>query len=104
DFEAKYLGEEGVTLEVPADQRPEVVREIQELSVAAFEAFGCEGLARVDFFLSHEGRLTINEINTMPGFPPSSMYPRQWAESGVAYPKLVDRLLRLALDRPTGLR
>jgi D-alanine-D-alanine ligase len=104
DFAAKYLGEEGVTLEVPARVRPDVVEEIQRLSVAAFESLGCEGLARVDFFMSHDGRLTINEINTMPGFTPSSMYPRMWTESGVSYPELIDRLLRLALDRDTGLR
>jgi D-alanine-D-alanine ligase len=104
DFAAKYLGEAGVTLEVPANLRPEAVDEIQQLSVRAFEALGCEGLARVDFFLAQDGRATINEINTMPGFTPSSMYPRMWAESGVPYPELVDRLLELAISRPTGLR
>jgi D-alanine-D-alanine ligase len=104
DFEAKYLGEEGVTLEVPAQLRPEVVEEVQTTSVAAFHALGCEGLARVDFFLGHDGRLIVNEINTMPGFTPASMYPRMWAESGVDYPTLVDRLLALAMARPTGLR
>jgi D-alanine-D-alanine ligase len=104
DFEAKYLGEEGVTLDVPANLPPETVEEIQELSVKAFVAFGCEGLARVDFFLGQDGRLTINEINTMPGFTPSSMYPRMWAESGVAYPELVSRLISLALQRSAGLR
>lgn len=104
DFEAKYLGEEGVTLEVPASILPEVTAEVQRMSVEAFEALGCEGLARVDFFLAQDGRLTINEINTMPGFTPSSMYPRMWAESGVSYAELVDRLLKLALARDTGLR
>ncbi len=104
DFAAKYLGEEGVTLEVPARLRPETRREIQQMSVAAFEALGCEGLARVDFFLRHDGEVSINEINTMPGFTPSSMYPRMWAEAGIAYPELVERLIRLASERPTGLR
>jgi D-alanine-D-alanine ligase len=104
DFEAKYLGEEGVTLEVPASLRDEVREEVQRMSVAAFEALGCEGLARVDFFLQHDGTLLVNEVNTMPGFTPASMYPRMWAESGVGYPELVDRLLSLALNRSTGLR
>ena len=104
DFEAKYLGEEGVMLEVPADLPAEVAEEIQRYSVRAFEALDCEGLARVDFFLDHSGALTINEINTMPGFTPASMYPRMWAESGVTYSELVDRLLQLALNRDVGLR
>ncbi|HYO33177.1 MAG TPA: D-alanine--D-alanine ligase family protein [Nocardioidaceae bacterium] len=104
DFAAKYLGEDGVTLEVPAALEPQHVREVQRLSLAAFEALGCEGLARVDFFLGADGRLVVNEINTMPGFTPSSMYPRMWAESGVGYRALVDRLITLAANRPTGLR
>jgi len=104
DFSAKYLGEEGVTLEVPADLPPAVVKEVQDLSLRAFDALGCEGLARVDFFVDQQGRTLINEINTMPGFTPSSMYPRMWAESGIDYPTLVSRLIALALQRPTGLR
>lgn len=104
DFAAKYLGEAGVTLDVPAHLKPEVAEQIQQYAVAAFEALGCEGLARVDFFLGQDGRVTINEINTMPGFTPSSMFPRMWAESGVDYPELVDRLITLALQRPTSLR
>jgi D-alanine-D-alanine ligase len=104
DFAAKYLGEEGVTLEVPANIHPDLQADIQRMAVDAFAALGCEGLARVDFFLARDGRVTVNEINTMPGFTPSSMYPRMWAESGVAYAALVDRLIRLALQRPTGLR
>jgi D-alanine-D-alanine ligase len=77
---------------------------VQTMAVCAFEALGCEGLARVDFFVTQDGTVTVNEINTMPGFTPSSMYPRMWAESGVDYPQLVDRLIQLALRRPTGLR
>jgi D-alanine-D-alanine ligase len=104
DFEAKYLGEAGVTLQVPADLRRDVRDEVQRIAVDAFEALGCEGLARVDFFLLHDGRLLVNEVNTMPGFTPASMFPRMWAESGVDYPELVDRLLTLAMSRGTGLR
>ena len=75
-----------------------------DVSVRAFEAVGCEGLARVDFFVLPGERLVVNEINTMPGFTPTSMYPRMWAASGVDYPALVDRLIQLALRRRTGLR
>jgi D-alanine-D-alanine ligase len=74
------------------------------MAVEAFEAVGGEGLARVDFFLLPDGRVVVNEINTMPGFTPTSMYPRMWAATGVDYPTLVDRLIRLALQRDTGLR
>ena len=77
---------------------------MQDLAARTFEAMGCEGLARVDFFVTPDGGVVVNEINTMPGFTPFSMYPRMWAATGLAYPTLVDRLLRLALARPTGLR
>ncbi|GAA2398244.1 D-alanine--D-alanine ligase family protein [Streptomyces glaucosporus] len=102
DFEAKYIDSaEGV---VPAPLTGEQTREVQELAVRAFEAASCEGLVRADFFLLDSGEFVINEINTMPGFTPISMYPRMWAASGVDYPELVDRLIRAALRRPTGLR
>ncbi|CAM3399959.1 D-alanine--D-alanine ligase family protein [Nocardioides dubius] len=104
DFAAKYLPEESTQLDVPADLPADVVARVQELSVGVFEAVGCEGLARVDFFLMPDGSLVVNEINTMPGFTPTSMYPRMWAASGVAYPELVERLISLALARDTGLR
>ncbi|MBZ5737075.1 D-alanine--D-alanine ligase family protein [Nocardioides mangrovi] len=104
DFEAKYLPDQQTEIDIPADLPEEVTARIRELSVQAFEAVGCEGLARVDFFVLPDGRLVINEINTMPGFTPTSMYPQMWAASGVDYPALVDRLIRLALARDTGLR
>jgi D-alanine-D-alanine ligase len=104
DFAAKYLPEEHTQLTVPADLPEPVVARIQELSVQAFEALSCEGLARVDFFVLPDERVVINEINTMPGFTPSSMFPRMWAASGLDYPALVDRLVQLALHRETGLR
>jgi D-alanine-D-alanine ligase len=104
DFEAKYLPEEQVDLDVPAQIRPELASEVQELAVRTFEAIGCEGLARVDVFVTHDGRVVINEINTMPGFTEHSMFPRMWAASGVTYPELVERLITLALERPVGLR
>lgn len=104
DFAAKYLPEEHTQLAVPADLPGATSARVQELSVRAFEALSCEGLARVDFFLLPDDRLVINEINTMPGFTPSSMFPRMWAASGLDYPRLVDRLVQLALQRDTGLR
>ncbi|MFP5283655.1 MAG: D-alanine--D-alanine ligase A, partial [Actinomycetes bacterium] len=73
-------------------------------AAAAFQALGCEGLARVDCFYTETGDVVVNEINTMPGFTEHSMFPRMWAASGLGYPALVDRLLRLALQRPVGLR
>ena len=104
DFDAKYLPEEQVDLDVPADVRPELVDQVQQLAIKTFEAIGCEGLARVDVFVTHDGQVVINEINTMPGFTPHSMFPRMWAASGVPYPELVERLITLALRRPVGLR
>jgi len=104
DFAAKYLPEENTELAVPADLSVAVSDRVRELSARAFEALGCEGLARVDHFLLPDDRLVINEINTMPGFTPSSMFPRMWAATGLDYPALVDRLVQLALQRDTGLR
>ncbi len=103
DFEAKYLGD-AARIQLPADLDPDVADEIGRLAVAAFEALECEGLARVDFFLLADGSLSINELNTMPGFTPSSMFPRMWMETGMSYAELVDHLVQLALRRPTGLR
>ncbi len=104
DFEAKYLPEEATELDVPAVLPDGVASRLQSLAARAFTAVGCEGLARVDFFLLPDGDVVLNEINTMPGFTPLSMYPRMWAATGLDYPALVDRLLRLALARDTGLR
>jgi D-alanine-D-alanine ligase len=104
DFAAKYLPEEQTRLDVPADLPDAVTARIRELSAEAFSVLSCEGLARVDFFVLPDERVVINEINTMPGFTPSSMFPRMWAASGLDYPALVDRLVQLALHRGTGLR
>lgn len=104
DFEAKYLGDEHVELVVPADVPGEVAERIRGLAVEAFESIGCEGLARVDFFYTPSGEVLVNEVNTMPGFTTRSMFPRVWAASGLDYPALVDRLIQLALRRPTELR
>ncbi len=74
------------------------------MAARAFDVAGCEGLARVDFFLTETGDVLVNEVNTMPGFTPLSMYPRMWAASGLTYPELIDELIALALERRTGLR
>ena len=77
---------------------------LRAMAVAAFRAVDGQGLARVDFFVGPNGELTLNEVNTMPGFTPISMYPRMWQATGLDYPALVDRLVQLALHRRTGLR
>ena len=104
DFEAKYLPEEATELDVPAVLDDAIAARMRELSAAAFRAVGCEGLARVDFFVMPDGSLVVNELNTMPGFTPLSMFPRMWAATGLEYGALVDRLVSLALQRGTGLR
>ncbi|SOC55182.1 D-alanine--D-alanine ligase family protein [Ornithinimicrobium cerasi] len=104
DFEAKYLDEASVRIQVPAGVSDGVRAQVREVARRAFEVAGCEGLARVDCFVTEAGEVLINEINTMPGFTPFSMYPQAWAASGVSYPELVDELIQLALARPLGLR
>lgn len=104
DFEAKYLDEGGVRITAPAEVSAEVRAEMHRVAVAAFEVAGCEGLSRVDCFVTPAGEVVINEINTMPGFTPFSMYPQAWAASGLSYPELIDELIALALARPLGLR
>ena len=103
DFQAKYL-DDSTRIDVPAHLPAEVAERVQRLAVQAFDALGCEGLARVDFFLREDGTPVVNEVNTMPGFTPASVFPQAWAATGVDYPALVDRLLRTALSRPLGLR
>ncbi|MFE3325566.1 D-alanine--D-alanine ligase family protein [Streptomyces sp. NPDC059176] len=102
DFEAKYIDSAAGLVPAPLDA--EQTAEVQRLAVEAFEAASCEGLVRADFFLTEDGEFVINEINTMPGFTPISMYPRMWQESGVGYGELVDCLVQAALRRSTGLR
>ena len=99
DYRAKYL-DDGTQLHVPAEVPPDVVEEIQRMAVAAFRAIDCAGMARVDFFVwDRPRRIVVNEINTIPGFTPASMYPMLWEASGLPYPELIDRLVDLALER-----
>ncbi|WP_226759549.1 D-alanine--D-alanine ligase family protein [Arthrobacter sp. SO3] len=103
DFNAKYV-DNAAALSCPAELPDEAIARVRELSAVAFDAVGAEGLSRVDFFYTPEGELIINEINTMPGFTPKSMYPQMWKASGLGYAELIDELIYLALHRKTGLR
>lgn len=104
DFEAKYVDGNAAQLSCPAALPVEAIAELRELAVKAFDAVNAEGLSRVDFFYTPEGRWVINEINTMPGFTPSSMYPHMWEQTGIGYAELIDELIWLGLNRKTGLR
>ena len=99
DYDSKYT-EEGTQLIIPADLPDRVSQEIQRIALSAFKAVDAAGMARVDFFVSKkENKIYLNEINTIPGFTSSSMYPRLWEASGISYPELIDRLIQLALER-----
>ena len=99
DYEAKYL-KEGSELVIPAKLGKRQSQQVQQLAVRAFRAIDCAGMARVDFLLDRpSGKLYVNEINTIPGFTPISMYPKLWEASGVPYPELIDRLVSLAMER-----
>ncbi|MFQ5740142.1 MAG: D-alanine--D-alanine ligase [Acidobacteriota bacterium] len=97
-YEAKYVDEEGAELEIPAQLPDSTGREVQRLAVEAFQVLGCRGMARVDFFLTNDCHLLVNEVNTIPGFTRISMYPKLWEASGVTYSDLIDRLIQLALE------
>jgi D-alanine-D-alanine ligase len=98
DFEAKYLAAES-RMEIPAPIGPEAAERVRALAAAAFDAIGCEGLARVDFFYTAGGDVVVNEINTMPGMTPSSGFPMMWAASGLPLPRLIDRIITTALAK-----
>ena len=98
-YEAKYIDEQGALLEIPAKLPKDLVKEIQELSIKAFQALCCEGMARVDIFLSKDNKVFLNEINTIPGFTKISMYPKLWEVSGIPYSDLIDKLIQLAIER-----
>ncbi|MBI2180525.1 MAG: D-alanine--D-alanine ligase [Deltaproteobacteria bacterium] len=98
-YDAKYLDEKGARLIVPARLPKALVKRIQELALQSFKVLCCEGMARVDFFLRGQSEIIVNEINTIPGFTKISMYPKMWQASGISYAELIDRLIRLALER-----
>jgi D-alanine-D-alanine ligase len=101
-YDAKYIDPDGAGLVIPADLSPEQTAEVQRVAVATFEALCCAGMGRVDSFVTADGRVLVNEINTIPGFTRISMYPKLWAATGLDYPSLIDRLITLALERHTA--
>ena len=103
DFETKYLAHDAVAMVCPARIGPKERTLIMDTAARAFEAVGCEGLARVDFFLTDTGEAVVNEINTMPGFTPFSMFPYMWQVSGLEYTDLVSELIELALSRSSDV-
>lgn len=104
DYEHKYV-DDVVGLVCPAEVAPAYEERVRETALRAFDALECEGLARVDFFLDEDsGTVLVNEVNTMPGFTPISMFPQMWAAAGVDYPSLIDALLEEAAARTVGLR
>ncbi|PKM52632.1 MAG: D-alanine--D-alanine ligase A [Firmicutes bacterium HGW-Firmicutes-7] len=98
-YEAKYLDEHGAVLEIPAKLNDNIVREIQKLAVKSFKALYCEGLTRVDFFVTEQDQVLVNEVNTIPGFTKISMYPKLWEASGISYTELIDKLIQYAIER-----
>jgi D-alanine-D-alanine ligase len=98
-YPAKYLDKEGALLQIPAALPERIIRKVQELAIQTFKALCCEGMARVDFFLRNNDQLLVNELNSIPGFTNISMYPKLWEVSGIPYKVLIDRLIKLGLER-----
>ena len=103
DFRAKYLAD-GTHMVIPAPIPEAAIAEVRRLACLAFDAISCEGLARVDFFYTPDGRVMVNEINTMPGMTPASGFPKMWAATGLPLPELMDRIVATALSKRPGLR
>ena len=91
-------------MEIPATVEESVRETMRSMAVEVFDAFECEGMTRVDFFLTEAGNVFVNEHNTIPGFTSFTMYPVLWEQTGLAYPDLIDELIALAIERPIGLR
>jgi D-alanine-D-alanine ligase len=99
DYDAKYISEDS-RLIIPAELPPEVSEQVRKMAIAAYQAVDCAGMGRVDFLMDKQtGEVYVNEINTIPGFTPISMYPKLWEASGMSFPQLIDRLVELALER-----
>jgi D-alanine-D-alanine ligase len=98
-YNAKYIDEKGAILKIPAELPNETRKTLQEIAIKAYQVLCCEGMARVDFFLRNDSEIFISEINTIPGFTKISMYPKLWEASGIPYAELIDRLIKLALER-----
>lgn len=99
DFESKYVDKDASSIQIPAQLPDHQIGTIRRMALTAYRAIGCEGLSRVDFFVTQDGQILINEINTIPGFTQISMYPKMWEASGIAYPELIDTLIDLGLAR-----
>lgn len=97
-YTTKYIDENGATLAIPAQLSKKQIKQVQKMAIDVFQTLECRGLGRVDFFLQDDGKFLVNEINTMPGFTSMSMYPKLWEASGISYTKLIDTLIRLALE------
>lgn len=98
-YNAKYIDEKGASLVIPANLSKKTLAQVQKAAIKTFKILSCEGMARVDFFLTKTGEIFVNEINTIPGFTKISMYPKLWEASGISYPDLIDRLITLATER-----
>ncbi|MBW1998008.1 MAG: D-alanine--D-alanine ligase [Deltaproteobacteria bacterium] len=103
-YEAKYIDENGALLKAPAQLDSRMAGKIKEIAIRSYKVLCCEGMARVDMFLKRNDEILVNEINTIPGFTRISMYPRLWEESGIPYGELMDRLIKLALEKFGGRR
>ncbi|MEW5706893.1 MAG: D-alanine--D-alanine ligase [Actinomycetota bacterium] len=98
-YETKYIDAEGAALKIPAELPADIVEKIKGIAVKTFKTLCCEGMSRVDFFLKDNGEVLVNEINTIPGFTNISMYPKLWEVSGIPYSELINRLIKLAIER-----
>ncbi len=99
DFESKYVDKDASGCLIPAEESEEILEEIRRQAIVAFKAMGCEGLSRIDFFVTKDKEILLNEINTIPGFTEISMYPKMWAKTGIPYAELLDLLITFGLDR-----
>jgi len=103
DFDSKYI-DDVCELDIPAKLDDDITAQLREMAVQAFKALDCQGLSRVDFFLTEQNELIVNELNTMPGFTPISMYPKAWEATGIDYSTLLTTLIETAIARGSGLR
>ena len=98
-YDAKYIDDQGARLEIPARLSKAMIKKVRAIALRAYQVLCCEGMGRVDFFIQSNGRVLVNEINTLPGFTEISMYPKMWQATGISYSKLIDRLIQLAIQR-----
>ncbi|MBO6495262.1 MAG: ATP-grasp domain-containing protein, partial [Roseivirga sp.] len=99
DFESKYIDSNASKTQIPASITEEQISEVRSVAVKAYQTMGCQGLARVDFFVTVDGEILINEINTLPGFTNISMYPKMWEATGIGYSELLSLLIELAINK-----